>query len=190
MKGGRSRCVPARPASLAPSHRQTKQPTTQNQKKDRTMKGSAKVIKSFNKLLAGELRARDQYFIHSRLCANWGYGKLAELYGHEMAEETEHSDALIKRILLLDGEVDMEAEKVEAGKTIPQMLQNDLKLELAVRDNLKAAMKLCEEEQDYVSRDWLLQQLRDTEEDHAHWIEQHLGMIEKMGLENYLQSMI
>ena len=175
----------SRPISSPKQH-----PQDSNKIKDRTMKGSAKVIKSFNKLLAGELRARDQYFIHSRLCANWGYGKLAELYGHEMEEETEHSDALIKRILLLDGEVDMEAEKVEAGKTIPQMLQNDLKLELAVRDNLKAAMKLCEEEQDYVSRDWLLQQLRDTEEDHAHWIEQHLGMIEKMGLENYLQSMI
>lgn len=152
------------------------------------MKGSKKVIDCMNKLLAGELMARDQYFIHSRMAEDWGFTKIYERYNHEMQEETEHSHDFIHRILMLDGTPNVVPEKMNVGHDISTMFKNDLDLELKVRDNLKEAIKLCEEEMDFVSRDLIVKQLFDTEEDHAHWLEQQLELIDKMGLQNYLQS--
>lgn len=152
------------------------------------MKGSQKVVDYFNFLIAGELAARDQYFIHSRMYAEWGYAKLFDRLNHEMEEETEHAEDLIRRVLLLEGTPNMSPEALNVGKDVPSMLQADLAVELSVREHLKKGIKLCEEEGDYVSREILVKQLVDTEEDHAHWLEQQLGLIEKMGLENYLQS--
>lgn len=153
------------------------------------MNGDTQVIDYLNKLLAGELMARDQYFIHSRMYREWGYNKLFEHLDHEMAEETQHADALISRILMLGGKPDMQPEPLNVGTSVETMLQSDLNIELSVRDALKQGMVLCEKACDFVSRDLLLAQLKDTEEDHAHWLEQQLRLIDTMGLPNYLQLM-
>ncbi|CAE6892386.1 MULTISPECIES: bacterioferritin [Pseudomonas] len=152
------------------------------------MKGHAEVISYLKTLLKGELAARDQYFIHSRFYEDWGYSKLYERINHEMEEETQHADALLKRILFLEGTPDMAPDAFTFGKNVPEMLKLDLKLEYHVRAALCKGMALCEKHQDYTSRDILLAQLKDTEEDHAYWLEIQLQLIEKIGLENYLQS--
>lgn len=154
------------------------------------MQGNPQVIDYMNELLAGELAARDQYFIHSRLYSEWGYTKLFERLNHEMEEETQHADDILRRILFLEGTPDMRPHAFEPGKTVPEMLRIDLALEYSVQKNLTAAMALCEKHADYVSRDMLLAQLRDTEEDHAYWLEKQLRLIDMLGLENYLQSQI
>ena len=150
------------------------------------MKGDKAVIDYMNELLAGELAARDQYFIHSRMYAEWGFNKLFERLNHEMAEETEHAEQFIRRILMLEGTPTM----VNIGSDLVSMLKADLNTELEVRDALKKGIRLCEEKQDYVTRDIMVKQLSDTEEDHAHWLEQQLRLIEMMGLENYKQSQL
>ena len=153
------------------------------------MKGNAKVIKTLNKLLAGELTAIDQYFIHSRMYEDMGLNKLYERLDHEREEETEHADQMIKRMLFLEGVPDLsKREPLNVGKDVPEMLKNDLALEYSVIKNLKAAIALCETEQDYETRAMLVKQLEDSEEDHAYWLEKQLGLIEKIGLKNYLQS--
>jgi len=153
------------------------------------MKGNVRVIEQLQKLLASELAARDQYFIHSRMYDDWGLNRLYERIHHEMEEETEHADALIRRILFLEGIPDLSrAEALHVGATVPEMLRNDLDVEYAVTSALKEAIAVCETEQDYQTREILEQLLKDTEEDHAWWLEKQLGLIEKMGLENYLQS--
>lgn len=152
------------------------------------MKGQAEVIDYLNMLLRGELAARDQYFIHSRMYEDWGFTKLYERIDHEMQEETEHADALIRRILFLEGVPNMSPNTFVPGKSVPEMLELDLQLEYEVRANLARGIELCEKYQDYQSREILVLQLKDTEEDHAYWLEKQLGLIKKMGLENYLQS--
>lgn len=154
------------------------------------MKGHHEVVAFLNQLLTGELAARDQYFIHSRMYDEWGYAKLAARIGHEMEDETGHADDLIRRILMLEGTPDMVPAKIKVGKDVPEMLRHDLDTEYEVRENLKKGMALCELHGDYVSRDLLLKQLDDTEQDHAHWLEQQLHLIRHVGLENYLQSQL
>lgn len=152
------------------------------------MKGSEKVVEYLNFLLAGELAARDQYFIHAQMYSEWGYTKLYERINHEMQEETDHAKDLIVRILMLEGTPQMTVESVNVGTDVPSMLQADLEVEYKVRQHLKDGIALCEQEQDYISREILVKQLADTEEDHAHWLEQQLRLIEMIGLPNYLQS--
>lgn len=152
------------------------------------MQGNPDVIDYLNTLLGGELAARDQYFIHARMYDEMGYGKLYARIFHEMEDETQHASALIERILLLEGTPDMQVASISIGKTVPEMLQADLDIELKTRDALKKGIALCEEKQDFVSREMLVAQLKDTEEDHAHWLEQQLRLIEMVGLQNYLQS--
>ena len=154
------------------------------------MKGDKAVIDYMNELLAGELAARDQYFIHSRMYAEWGFNKLFERLNHEMTEETEHAEQFIRRILMLEGTPTMIPTGLNIGSDLVSMLKADLNTELEVRDALKKGIKLCEEKQDYVTRDIMVKQLSDTEEDHAHWLEQQLRLIEMMGLENYKQSQL
>jgi bacterioferritin len=153
------------------------------------MKGNHEVIAQLNTLLTGELSAVDQYFTHSRMYENWGFTKLYERIAHEVHDELGHADALIKRILFLEGTPDLsKRDPLYIGKTVPDMLQNDLDLELRVVTALRAVMTFCESVQDYVTRDILLAMLEDTEHDHAYWLEQQLGLIERIGLQNYLQS--
>ncbi|MFT4045693.1 MAG: bacterioferritin [Solimonas sp.] len=152
------------------------------------MRGSAVVVDCLKALLRGELSARDQYFIHSRRYADIGLMALYRRLDHEMQEETQHADVLLRRILFLGGDPDMRPLPFESGKTVEQMLEKDLATEYEVRGHLQAAIALCERERDFVSRALLLPQLRDTEEDHAYWLEQQLRLIRLIGLENYQQS--
>ncbi len=152
------------------------------------MKGNTEVIQCLNDLLAGELGARDQYFIHSLMYDEWGYKKLFDHSAHEADHEKLHAELLVRRIMMLGGTPVNAPISINVGKDVVTMLQSDLAIEYAVTDHLKAAIKLCEEKQDYVSRDMLVTQLEDTEEDHAHWLEQQLSLIDAMGLPNYLQS--
>lgn len=151
---------------------------------------SQEVILCLNELLRGELAARDQYFIHSRQYEDQGFMRLYERINHEMEEETQHADVILRRILFLGGKPDMRPNAFTAGETVQEMLRKDLAVEYQVRDNLRAAMVLCEKHCDFQSRDLLLAQLKDTEEDHAYWLEKQLGLIEKVGLPNYLQAQI
>ena len=152
------------------------------------MKGHPEVVECLKQLLRGELAARDQYFLHSRRYEDQGLMALFHRIDHEMQEETEHADAILRRILFLEGDPDMRPTAFEPGRTVVEMLEADLRVEYEVRANLAAAMKLCEDHGDYVSRDMLLKQLQDTEEDHAWWLEQQLGLIKRIGLELYQTS--
>lgn len=152
------------------------------------MKGNAEVIDYLNFLLRGELAARDQYFIHSRRYEDLGLEALYQRLNHEMEEETEHADALLRRILFLEGEPDMRPDAFEPGTTVEQMLEKDLATEYAVRKNLADGIALCERHGDYASRQILVEQLKDTEEDHAYWLEKQLRLIRMIGLERYQQS--
>ena len=152
------------------------------------MKGHPEVVDYLKLLLRGELAARDQYFIHSRRYEDMGLKSLYERIDHEMQEETEHADALLRRILFLEGDPDMRPETFVAGYTVEEMLQRDLEVEYRVRAALAEGMALCERVGDFVSREMLRVQLQDTEEDHAHWLEQQLGLIKRLGIQNYLTA--
>lgn len=153
------------------------------------MKGDNQVIDHLNALLAGEMTAVDQYFIHSRMYDNWGLPKLHERIAHEMSEELEHASGLIKRILFLEGTPDLsKRDPLQIGQTVPDMLKNDLALELKVVGHLKDVIAYCETVKDYQTREILEGMLADTEEDHTYWLEKQLGLIDKVGLQNYLQS--
>ena len=153
------------------------------------MQGKTKIIDALNGLLAYELLAIDQYFVHSEMYADWGLHKLSERNAHEAEDEKSHAKALIGRILFLEGCPNMvDRGELKIGSDVPAMLQSDLNVEYAVGAALKNAMHLCETEKDYVTRDTLQALLEDTEKDHAHWLEQQLGLIKIIGLPNYLQS--
>ena len=154
------------------------------------MKGNDRVIDVLKTLLAGELAARDQYFIHSRMCDDWGLSKLFEHYEHERQEESSHADAIIKRILFLEGLPNVQdLGKLHIGENTAEMLACDLKIEHKAHIDLKEAIAYCESIADYASRD-LLREILCSEEDHIDWLETQLGLIEKVGLQNYLQSQI
>lgn len=153
------------------------------------MQGNPLIIDQLNKLLSSELAAMDQYFIHAKMYEDWGLTKLFERIDHEFDDEKGHANLLIERILFLGGRPDMVTrEPINIGKDVPAMLQSDLDIEYAVAKTLKTGIALCEQEQDYQTRDILEQLLKDTEQDHAHWLEQQLGLIQRIGLQNYLQS--
>jgi len=153
------------------------------------MKGDNQVLGHLNALLAGELTAADQYFIHSRMYENWDLPKLQERVAHEMSEELDHASRLIARILFLEGTPDLSRrDPLSIGKDAPEMLANDLALELKVVGHLREVIASCEQAGDYQTREILEGMLADTEEDHAYWLEKQLGLIQRVGLQNYLQS--
>lgn len=152
------------------------------------MQGNQAVVDYLNMLLGGELAARDQYFVHSRMYEDWGLPRLYERIDHEMQEEATHADAILKRLLFLGAKPNMRSDEVQVGQDVVEALKIDLALEYAVRERLAKGIALCEQHGDYVTRDILLAQMKDTEEDHTRWLEQQLGLIEKIGLQNYLQS--
>ncbi|PCI71128.1 MAG: bacterioferritin [Gammaproteobacteria bacterium] len=155
------------------------------------MKGSPKVIQNLQSLLESELTAFDQYFIHARMYADWGLSKLDERISHEADEEKLHAQMLIDRILFLESTPDLSKRSpLNIGTDVPSMLQNDLDYEYAVADKLREVIAICEEEKDYQTRQILLKLLEDTEEDHMFWLEQQIGIIDKMGVQNYIQSQL
>lgn len=145
------------------------------------MKGNTKIIDTLNQLLAGELTSMDQYFTHSRMYEDWGLSKLYERIDHEMDDEKQHADLLIKRILFLEGVPAVgNRSPLKIGKDVREMLKNDLELEYSVIAALREAIATCEQERDYQTREILEGMLADTEEDHTYWLEQQLGLIEKL----------
>jgi len=150
------------------------------------MQGSEKVIDTLNGLLAFELAAADQYFIHSQMYEDWGLQMLYDRIHHEWQEELDHAKRLIVRILFLEGKPDLVSrDAILIGSDVPSMLKNDLTLEYDAVKKLKDAIALCEAESDFHTREILLGLLDDTEMDHAYWLEKQLGLIDKMGVQNY-----
>ena len=154
------------------------------------MKSDPIVIKHLNKALANELVAINQYFLHSRMYEDFGLSKLAEKEYEESIDEMKHADQLIKRILFLEGLPNLQnLGKLLIGENTREMLECDLKLEMIACPDLKEGIAYCESIADYVTRD-LLSSILDSEEDHVDWLETQLSLIDKVGLENYQQSMI
>lgn len=155
------------------------------------MKGKAKIIDALNMLLSNELAAMDQYFLHSQMYRDWGLNKLYERIDHEFDDERGHATKLIERMLFLEGKPDMKTRApIRIGADVPAMLQADLDLEIEVKNALQGTIKLCEAEQDYVTRDMLVTLLDDTEMDHAYFLEQQLRLIKMIGVERYMQSQL
>lgn len=153
------------------------------------MKGKQTVIDALNQLLASELTAMDQYFIHSQMYDDWGLQKLHERIAHEFEDEKGHASLLIERILFLEGKPCMgKRDALNVGTDISSMLRSDLDVEYAVDAMLKETIALCEKEQDYQTRNMLNTLLEDTEMDHAYWLEKQLGLIDRIGIQNYTQS--
>jgi bacterioferritin len=152
------------------------------------MKGDKKVIEHLNGVLTNELTAINQYFLHYRMLENWGLNKIADHVRGEAIDEMKHADALIERILFLEGLPSVQKlHKVMIGETVPEILECDLGLERKAIPELRVAITHCEKVKDYVSRN-LFREILDEEEEHVDWLETQLELIAKMGLENYLQS--
>ncbi len=149
------------------------------------MKGDKKVIEHLNRILKNELTAINQYFLHSRILADWGVSKLAKHEHDESIEEMHHADWLIKRILFLEGLPNLqELDKLQIGESVKEILECDLRLEHKGIPDLRVAIMHAESVQDYVSRD-LFKKILDNEEEHVDYLETQLDLIGRIGLEHY-----
>jgi len=154
------------------------------------MKGNKKVITALNNVLTGELTAINQYFLHARILQDWGMYQLGKLEYDASIDEMKHADELIKRILFLEGLPNVQKlEQIKIGQNVEEIIASDLKIEYTAIKILKAGIKTAEQESDYASRDLLLMILK-SEEEHIDWLETQQGLIESVGLENYIQTQI
>ena len=152
------------------------------------MKGDPQVIAHLNAQLKNELTATNQYFLHYRMLAHWGFGKLAKKEYEESIGEMKHADSLMQRVLVLEGLPNLQdLGKLLIGENVPEILDCDLQLERGAQSTIKDGIAHCESVRDYVSRD-LLQDILDDTEEHIDFLQTQLDVLAKVGLQNYLQS--
>jgi bacterioferritin len=149
------------------------------------MKGSPKVLAELNKALREELTAINQYFLHAEMCENWGYDRLSEYIKKQSIGEMKHAEALMERILFLDGTPSMQPLELTVGKNVQEMIQSDLDLEIGAVAAYNAAIQVAVAEKDNGSRDLFVVLLKD-EEQHVDWLEAQIHQIKELGYERYL----
>jgi bacterioferritin len=151
------------------------------------MQGDDQVLDYLNKALTNELTAINQYWLHYRVLDHWGVRKLAEFERHESIDEMKHADTLSARVLFLDGLPNFQAiGKLKVGETVEEILKADLALEMEAIPLLRDAIQHCESVRDYVSRE-IFERILENEEQHVDFLETQFDMIERMGLQNYVQ---
>ncbi len=154
------------------------------------MKGRQKVIDLLNSVLTNELTAISQYFLHARMCENWGYERLWHKVRDESIDEMKHADKVIERILYLEGLPNLQKlGNINVGQTVDEQLKVDLALEAAAIPVLNQGIELCRAEGDNGTAD-LLEDVLEDEEEHANWLEAQLNLIQQAGLQNYLAEQI
>jgi bacterioferritin len=150
------------------------------------MKGNQEIIDLLNEVLVGELTAINQYFLHARMCKNWGYNRIADKVHKESIDEMKHASDLTDRVLFLEGIPNLQKlGKLRIGETVPEQLASDLLLEQEAFARLKDGIKLCYDKGDHGSRE-LLEHILVDEEEHIDWLEAQIGLIKDLGKENYL----
>lgn len=154
------------------------------------MKGDAKVIDILNEILTGELTTVNQYFLHARMCKNWGYERLAEKIRKESIDEMKHADELIERILFLEGLPNVQRlGKVNIGQSVPEILKNDLAAEMLAVPLLNRSVETCRQLGDNAS-EHLLKKILVSEEEHVDWLEAQLELIRQVGEAHYMAQQI
>lgn len=154
------------------------------------MKGSKEVIDALNEVLAAELVAINQYFLHAKMCKNWGYVALADFIRKESIDEMRHAETLVDRILFLEGLPNLQRlDKLHIGQSVPELLKCDLELEYSAVKRLNDSIALCREKGDGTSEE-LLRKILVSEEDHVDWIETQINLIDKLGEVAYLAEQI
>ena len=154
------------------------------------MEGHPDVIEALKEILTNELTAVNQYFLHARMCRNWGYNKIGDRIYAESIDEMKHAKQLIDRILFLEGTPNVQTlHPLKIGKTVKEQLESDLVLESRALPDLKQAIEICNKTGDHGTRE-LLEHILVSEEEHIDWIESQLGVIQEVGIENYLSQQI
>lgn len=154
------------------------------------MKGNSEVLEILAEILAAELTAVNQYFIHAKMCQNWGYKKIAEYIKKESIDEMKHADSLIERMLFLEGAPDLQRYmKLRVGSNVKDMLEKDLSVEYEAIERLNRGIEIATRNKDNGTRE-LLEKILVAEEEHTDWLEAQLHIIKEIGLENYLSQQL